>query len=80
VEVVIQTDVRFAAAGRSTAVILKDKLGALIATDPVFGAAGVEGFFAFIEAAETDIVLVLIEAFGATSCTDDRGKNGPVDE
>jgi hypothetical protein len=80
VEVVIQTDVRFAAAGRGAAVILKDELGALIATGVVLAAAGIEGLFAFIEAAETDIVLVLIEAFAATSCTDDRGKDGHVDE
>lgn len=80
VEVVIQTDLGFAAAGRGAAVILKDKFGALVATGVVLAAAGIEGFSTFIEAAETDIVRVLIEAFAATGCTDDRGKDGHVDE
>lgn len=37
--------------------ILKAKLGALTATDLTFGAALVEAFFAFVEAAQTHLPL-----------------------
>jgi hypothetical protein len=69
-EVVIETYISIAAAGGGTAMILKDELGALIAAYLVFSAARIEGVFAFVEAAQTNFVLVLIQTLAATSCLD----------
>jgi hypothetical protein len=50
-EVIIEAHIRCAAAGRGTAMIIEDELGTLIAAYFVFGAARIEGIFAFVEAA-----------------------------
>lgn len=60
--------------------ILKDELGALVAAYLVFSAARIEGVFAFVEAAQTDIVLVLVQTLAAASCLDKRCKDGYTDE
>lgn len=60
--------------------ILEDEVGALVAAYLVFSAARIEGVFAFVEASQTDLVLVLIQALAATSCLDKRSKNGYTED
>lgn len=79
-EVVIKAHIRIAAAGGGAAIILEDELGGLVAVYLVFSAARIKGVFAFVEAAQTNLVLILIQTLATSSYLDNRCKNGYTKE